>query len=423
MTVDRRTFLRSAATLGAGGLVGAAASSELTGRDARAASTADQVPGAVDPSLATRLPFDGVHQSGVVTPKGAQATFAALDAIAPDRARLMQALQALSVRARALTQGSTLPLQEVDEPPADSGTLGTTIPPDALTVTIAFGASLFDDRYGLARRKPAHLLPMTPFANDDLDPARTGGDVLLQIGAGQRDTVVHALRELLRPVRDAFALRWTIDGFESGRRGPRARSSPRNLFGFRDGTANPDVREDALMRRLVWVDASAASGEPAWASGGTYQVVRTIRMHVEFWDRVGLREQEGMIGRTRDGGAPLGGRGEYDDPRLDLDPRGDRVPLDAHIRLANPRTPATEEERILRRGYNYHRGFDAAGQLDQGLVFVAFNRDPLRQFATIQQRLDGEPMVDYITPVGGGYFFVPPGSRGEADFVGSGLFA
>ncbi|MDO8210992.1 iron uptake transporter deferrochelatase/peroxidase subunit [Conexibacter sp. CPCC 206217] len=426
MTVNRRNFLlRSAATLGAGGLAGVAVA-DLAGADARAASATDPAlsagGSAVDPTLATRLPFDGTHQSGVITPKGAQATFAALDAIAPDTAHLLQALQALSIRARALTQGAVLPLQEVDEPPADSGTLGTTIPPDALTITIGFGASLFDDRYGLKRRKPVHLVAMEPFANDDLDPARTHGDVLLQISAGQRDTVVHALRELLRPVRDAFALRWTIDGFESGRRGPRGRSSPRNLFGFRDGTANPDVNDAALMRQLVWTDPADGSGEPAWATGGTYQVVRTIRMHVEFWDRVGLREQEGMIGRTRDAGAPLGGRDEYDDPRLDVDPRGDRIPLDAHIRLANPRTPATDDQRIVRRGYNYHRGFDAAGQLDQGLVFVAFNRDPLRQFATIQRRLDEEPMVDYITPVGGGYFFVPPAASGEADFVGSGLF-
>jgi deferrochelatase/peroxidase EfeB len=173
------------------------------------------------------------------------------------------------------------------------------------------------------------------------------------------------------------------------------------------------------MSQLTW----AGAGEPAWASGGTYLVVRIIRMHVEFWDRVGLNEQQNMIGRVRSTGAPLGGTEEFEDPRYDLDPDGRRIPLTAHIRLANPRTSATADERFVRRGYNYTRGYDAAGQLDQGLVFVAFNQSPTRQFVTVQNRLLTEPMIDYITPVGGGYFFAPPGARGEIDWVGSGLFA
>ena len=173
------------------------------------------------------------------------------------------------------------------------------------------------------------------------------------------------------------------------------------------------------MNQLIWVQPGA--GEPAWAVDGTYMVARTIRMHVEFWDRVGLLEQEQMIGRDRVTGAPLGGTNEYQDPAYNLDPKGDRIPLDAHIRLANPRTAATADQRILRRGYNYHRGIDESGDLDQGLMFIAFNQNPARQFATIQNRLTPEPMVDYITPVGGGYFFAPPGTRGASDWVGSGL--
>ena len=170
---------------------------------------------------------------------------------------------------------------------------------------------------------------MPRFPDDDIDENRAHGDVLLTLDADQRDTVLHAMREILRPVRGALAVRWTLDGFLSAERGPTARNARRNLFGFRDGTSNPTGAErDALL----------AAADAGWAAGGTFQVVRMIRQQVEFWDRVGLREQENMIGRYRDSGAPLGGRDEFQDPRYDLDPKGDRIPLDAHIRLANPRT-------------------------------------------------------------------------------------
>jgi deferrochelatase/peroxidase EfeB len=420
--LDRRQFMgRSLALLGAGGLgaLGGAVARD-SGEEPSTPSARAVEEHAESAQLASSIPFDGPHQAGILTAAQAHAGLVALDAIAPDGLALREALQTLSTRARSLTAGGLFPRLEVDDPPADSGILGPLNAPDALTVTIAFGASLFDARYGLGARRPRRLQPMPSFANDALDPQHSHGDVLLQICAGHRDTVVHTLRELLRSVRGALQARWSIDGFTGARRGPRTQNSPRNLFAFRDGTANPDVRDGALMDRLVWV--GPGNDEPAWTHGGSYQVVRAIRMHVEFWDRVGLTEQQNMIGRARDSGAPLGGVDEFQDPRYDLDPAGRRIPLDAHIRLANPRTPQTAEQRILRRGFNYQRGFDAAGQLDQGLLFVAFNQDVERQFATIQKRLSEEPMVDYITPVGGGYFFAPPGSRGSADWVGSGLF-
>jgi deferrochelatase/peroxidase EfeB len=375
MKVSRRSFLAgSAAAIGAAGLGVAEGHAAAEG-------------------TAATIPFDGPHQGGVVNATQGQTTFAALDAIASTRGELSSALQALSARARDLSQGTTVRLGEVDDPPTDSGTLGPKSAADRLMFTIGFGASLYDGGYGL--RKPDGLSTMPAFPDDKLDPARSHGDVMLQIVAGTRDTVVHTLRELLRPVRDAFALRWTIDGFMGNRR---------NLFGFVDGTANPDSK-------TIWTP-----------DGGTFQVVRVIRMHVEFWDRVGLREQETMIGRSRTTGAPLGGTREKQDPAYAQDPKGDRIALDAHIRLANPRKPQTEPQRILRRGFNYHRGFDEAGQLDQGLVFVAYNRDIENGFAKVQKRLAGEPMTDYITPVGGGYFYVPPGPAGPSDWIGSGLF-
>ncbi|MDA0165947.1 Dyp-type peroxidase [Solirubrobacter ginsenosidimutans] len=399
MKLDRRRFLaRSALALGAVGAGGAVAAT---------AADAPAEPKGPD-ALNERVPFDGPHQAGVLTEPRDAVVLASLDAIAADQAILAASLATLSGRARELSQGWRMPVREPDDPPLDSGALGTEIAPDGLTVTIGFGHSLFDDRYGLTA--PPKLTRMTAFDGDRLDPGLTHGDVVVLISAHHMDTASHALRELLRPTRDALALRWWIDGFQGADRGPDKRSARRNLFGFRDGTGNPDTSDDALMQKLVWTPG-----------GGTYMAVRLIRMHLEFWDRVGLREQETMIGRRRDTGAPLGGHSEFEDPRLDLDPGGKRIALDAHIRLANPRTAETADQRLLRRAWNYQRGFDRAGQLDQGLIFVAFNQDLQRQFVAVQNRLAGEPMTDYITPVGGGYFYVPRGSRGADDWVGSSL--
>jgi deferrochelatase/peroxidase EfeB len=258
---------------------------------------------------------------------------------------------------------------------------------------------------------------MTTFPNDNLNPSETHGDLIVKFQAAHADTVVHALRDLTKHTRGAMQPRWRIDGTHGP---PRPSGTPRNYLGFKDGIAHPDVKTASIAKSLIWVQPGAP--EPAWTEGGTYQVTRIIRMLVEFWDRVMLTEQERMIGRRRDTGAPMGGQDEFQDPRFDLDPKGERIGLDAHIRLANPRTAATDDQRILRRAMNYHRGFDAAGQLDQGLIFVAYNKDIEKQFRVIQDRLAGEPMVDYITPVGGGYWFAPRGTSGPSDWVGSGLF-
>jgi deferrochelatase/peroxidase EfeB len=396
--LDRREFLTGSMALIGAGAVGAAGGALAQGATRPAAeeqSAAEIAERSLASELATRVAFDGPHQAGILNRAPAQATFVALDSIAPNRSTLVAALEDLSTRARELTQGSTVGSEELDDPPPDCGILGPINAPDELTVTIAFGASLFDGRYGLAALKPSELEKMPNFPTDDLDPTRSDGDVLLSICAAQRDTVAHTLRELMRAVVGHMVARWSLDGFQSAKRGPTPRSNPRNLFAFRDGTANPDTGDASLMDELIWIPpARLGSNEPAWTAGGTYQVTRAIRMHVEFWDRVGMFEQQHMIGRDRASGAPLGGSEEFEDPRYDLDPEGTRIPLNAHIRLANPRTPQTANQRILRRGYNYDRGIDEAGNLDQGLAFVAFNQSIRRQFATIQGRLNEEVRDD-----------------------------
>jgi deferrochelatase/peroxidase EfeB len=366
------------------------------------------------------VPFHGKHQAGILPPPSLATAVVSFNATAASRAELAGLFQTVTDRARFLTAGGTPPLTGIGGPPSDSGVLGPPVVPDGLTVTLGVGSTLFDDRYGLAALRPAHLTPMRAFPDDDLDPAQCGGDLILQLSAGHPDTVLHALRDIAKNTRGGMQANWRIDGFTSPAR--PAGTVPRNLLGFMDGIANPPAASAARMDSLVWLDP-AASGEPSWAAGGSYLVVRLIRMFVEFWDRVDIEEQETMIGRRRGTGFPLDGSSLSATPDYSTDPTGDVIPLTAHIRLANPRTPETASNVILRRAYNYDRGLDAVGDLDMGLVFTCFQQDIQRQFVAVQTRLIGEPLIDYVSPFGGGYFLALPGVTGPSDYYGRALLA
>ena len=296
-----------------------------------------------------------------------------------------------------------------------SGLLGPVVTPSNLTMTVAIGASMFDGRFGLARAKPIHLERMPQFPNDALEAESCHGDLLIQICSDTPDTNIHALRDIVKNFPDLLSVRWKLDGFSTA-----PPLTPRNLLGFKDGTANPDPNDDTTMNALVWINAD--SGEPAWTVGGAYQVVRIIRNFVERWDRTPLQEQQSIIGRHKMTGAPLGMAAELDIPGYADDPRGERIPLTAHIRLANPRTPETQRNVILRRGYNYSRGVTKAGQLDMGLLFICFQSNLRDGFVAVQNRLNGEQLEEYIKPTGGGFFFVLPGVLAKGSYLGQSLF-
>jgi deferrochelatase/peroxidase EfeB len=336
------------------------------------------------------VPADG-HQLGVVTPPPDAAVLCGLDVHARDLRSLLHTLTrtASSVNAE---------------------------------ITVAFGTSLFDSRFGLARSRPRRLTQMPSFPGDVLDPARCHGDLLVQVGAPTRAAALAGYERIRRAGGAALNERWRVDGFraENGTT-PAGLPSTRNLFGFREGAGNPDPRDAALMDHVVWVPPD--SDEPEWAVGGTYQVVRLIRLSLALWDTESTAQQEAVFGRRKADGVALGCRQEDEQPDLVHDPDGRIIALDAHVRRANPRTPGSEANRILRRGYSYRNGPDSTGNPDEGLVFVCFQQDIERGFATVQRRLAGEPLGQYSMPIGGGYFFVPPAPTGAGEYLGSRLLA
>lgn len=366
--------------------------------------------------------FHGQHQNGIVTPRPAAGMLVAFDVLASNREDLERLLRTLNERIAFLVKGG--PVAQVDPklPPVDSGILGPVVTPDNLTITVSVGESLFDERFGLTQVKPKRLSRMQGFPNDALDPSQCHGDLSLQFCANTADTNIHALRDIVKNLPDLLLVRWKQEGTvppQAPVKPGEPAQSARNFLGFRDGSANPDSNDNTTMNQIVWVQPG--NDEPLWAVNGSYQAVRIIRNFVERWDRTPLQEQESIFGRTKANGAPMDGARETDVPDYSKDPHGKVTKLDAHIRLANPRTAQTRNSLILRRPFNYSNGVNKNGQLDMGLLFICYQRDLEQGFIAVQTRLNGEPLEEYLKPVGGGYFFTLPGVRDEQDFIGRSL--
>jgi len=413
--LGRRRFITGAgATLGAGAALGLATAA-ITGGP----SPAGAADGSAAPAPARTFEYRGEHQAGVVVPAAPHGLVMAFDVRSSDRSELRELFHTLDRSADQVMSGAAFEERAAGFPPYDTGILGPDPGPTDTTVVIGLGHSMFDDRFGLSERAPAELRPMPKFANDFLVRAeRSHGDLSITISANSAEAVVHAQRQLLRSTRGDLVPRWSREGFNHIRPDAGPGEAPgRNLMGFLDGTANLDPADADLMRDRVWVAPSDVTDrhEPDWAVGGTYQAVRVIRMMTEFWDRTRLAEQEAIFGRHRATGAPLGKERETDEPEFAAD-------LESHIARANPRTPGSERNRILRRGFNYAGGFDENDQLDQGLLFVSYQRSLEDGFVTVQRRLDGEALEEYIRPIGGGFFFVPP-APAAGEFLGERLLA
>lgn len=407
-----------------GALAGAAALGIGAGLDRLLAGSGGAASGSTASGSAS-VPFHGAHQAGIATPVQSFLSFAAFDLATGRREDLRHLLQDWTEAAIELTRGRPYgPLSAPpDEVPFDGGE-AVGLGPARLTITVGFGPGLFGsrgrDRLGLARRRPPALRPLPSFRGERLDPRRCGGDLCLQACADDPQVAFHAIHLLNGLAGPTATLRWTQQGFGRTSSTSRSQTTPRNLFGFKDGTDNIKAEDGGAMEGFVWVGRGEG---PRWMTGGSYLVARRIRFRFPVWDNTSLEDQQRAIGRYKLSGAPLGARREYDPVDLAATEHGrPTIPAHAHIRLASP--SYNDGQQILRRGYSYAEPAEAgAGQIDAGLFFLCYQRDPRRQFIPMQRRLAAADALNrHTVHTGSAIFACPPGVR-RGGFLGEGLFA
>ena len=416
---------RKALTLAGVGVAGAAGVAVAASALADAGDTASAAQAAED-----AIDFYGEHQAGIITPAQDRLHFVAFDVITKDRADLIELLRQWTAAAARMTTGHDAGVVGAvsgiaEAPPDDTGeALG--LPPSGLTLTIGFGPSLFRtadgvDRFGLASRRPAALADLPGFRGDALRPEISGGDLCIQACANDPQVAVHAIRNLARIGFGKVTVRYSQLGFGRTSSTSRTQATPRNLMGFKDGTNNLKAEDGILLTDHLWAAEEDGSG---WMTNGSYLVTRRIRMMVETWDRTSLGEQEGIFGRDKGEGAPLGMAKEFD--KIDFAAKGPGGTLaiapDAHVRLAHHEQ--NQGARLLRRGYNFVDGSDGLGRLDAGLFFIAYQRDPRKQFVAVQRNLaKSDTLNEYIRHESSAVWACPPGVTGPQDFWGRALFS
>jgi len=422
--VGRRGFLTGAGVALGAALAGAAGYGVARATDGSHSST---------PASRSHA-FEGPHQAGISTSVQEHLHFVALDVTTTDRDELISLLTQWTAAARSMMAGGSAgqygPMDgPYDAPPQDTGE-AYDLDAANLTITFGFGPTLFEtadgtDRFGLSAQRPEALKDLPHFPGDTLLPERTGGDIAIQACADDPQVAVHAIRNLVRIAFGKATVRWSQLGYGKTSMTTRDAKTPRNLFGFKDGTANILADDAAALNEHVWVSGTDTGANDGWLAGGSYLIARRIRMTIETWDRSAMREQENVIGRTKQTGAPLSGGDEFTEPDFTLAGREGKPLIDvySHVAMAHPSNNAGA--RLLRRGYNYTDGSDDLGRLDAGLFFIAYVRDPWRQYVPMQNAMAKNDLLsEYIRHTGSGIWAVPAGITSWTDgaFIGQELF-
>ena len=390
--MDRREFLKKAGIGGAGlalGLSGASAFFANKEQDSKNIADGQE-----------EISFYGKHQAGITTAMQKNIYFVVLDLHTKDKEEIIQLFKDWTDYSEKLVNGDLVKKDGSNAllPPSDTGeTVG--LNPYRLTLTFGVSAS-FLTKLGLEKKRPKLFRDLPAFPKEQLREKYTGGDIVIQACADDEQVAFHAVRNLIRKGRNKVTMKWSQSGFAAI--GDRM-ETPRNLFGFKDGTANVTTEKD--FDKVVWSDSQD------WMKNGSYMAVRRIIMHLETWDRTNLQEQENTFGRYKESGAPFGKKNEFDEVDLSL------LPVDSHVRLAKE-----VDLPILRRSYSYSDGIDPkTGQFDAGLLFIAFQKDP-DSFVKIQTNLGAvDKMNEYVTHIGSGLFACFGGVK-KGGYIGQDLF-
>ena len=391
----RRGFIKQCGIISAGLVAGTAAKAQ----DAASATP---------PAAHDEIPYYGEHQAGITTPAQKHIYFLVADLHSDDREKIKEMFQLWTAYSLRLTRGEHVKpySKNLYIPPTDTGEADS-LNPHNLTLTFGVSPSFFS-KLGIDNLRPPELAELPHFPRDQLQPQYTGGDICIQACADDPQVAFHAVRNLVRGARLNLTMRWSQAGFNSY---DSADETPRNLFAFKDGTANLSGEN---LDKVVWVE------KDGWLKGGSYLVARRIKMFLETWDRTSLGEQHNTFGRYRDSGAPMGQHEEHEPINLGLlDDKGEpAMPTTSHARIAH----ATGHN-ILRRSFSYASGIDDKGQFDTGLLFISYQNSP-QPFIDIQNAFGNvDKMNEYITHIGSGLFACFPGVKDENDYLGKALLA